>query len=120
MLYPEDMTKAEFLDNLAKRLEISKQEGDRVLEAVLDTLRSALVNGEKIDLRGLGSFKIRESKSRQGRNPKTGETIVIPAKRSAAFKPGKELTVLLNQPHESPSPVPDTVAPEEPKEKVLV
>ena len=91
------MTKSEFVDNLAKHLEFSKQEGERVLEAVLETLRSALANGEKIDLRGLGSFKVRESKSRQGRNPKTGETIVIPAKRSAAFRPGKDLTLLLNR-----------------------
>jgi len=109
------MTKAEFLDNLAKRLEVSKQESDRVLEAVLETLRSALVNGEKIDLRGLGSFKVRESKSRQGRNPKTGEAIVIPAKRSAAFKPGKELNTLLNQTDGSGTP-----SPEKPKEEVLV
>jgi DNA-binding protein HU-beta len=112
------MTKAEFLDNLAKRLEVSKQESDRVLEAVLDTLRSALANGEKIDLRGLGSFKVRESKSRQGRNPKTGEAIVIPAKRSAAFRPGKELTVLLNQAQEPASS--HAPAPEAGKEEVLV
>ncbi|MBV8902982.1 MAG: integration host factor subunit beta [Acidobacteriia bacterium] len=91
------MTKSELVEQLAKRLECSKQESDRVLEAVVETLRSALANGEKIDLRGLGSFKVRESKPRQGRNPKTGETIQIPAKRSAAFRPGKELAVLLNR-----------------------
>jgi nucleoid DNA-binding protein len=94
--YTGDMTKSEFVDNLAKNLGFSKHESERVLDAVLETVRNALVNGEKIDLRGLGTFKVRESKSRQGRNPKTGETIEIRAKRSAAFKPGKELTVLLN------------------------
>lgn len=96
--YTGAMTKAEFVDSLAKRLEFSKQESERVLDAVLETLRSALVNGEKVDLRGLGSFKVRESKSRQGRNPRTGETIVIAAKRSAAFRPGKEISALLNEP----------------------
>jgi nucleoid DNA-binding protein len=101
------MTKSEFVDSLARRLEFSKQESERSLEAVLETLRSALVNGEKIDLRGLGSFKVRESRSRQGRNPKTGETIVIPAKRFAVFKAGKELTVLLNRPVDSTEQVPE-------------
>lgn len=104
LAYTKGMTKAEFVDNLAKRLECSKQESERVLDAVMSTLRSALVNGDKIDLRGLGAFKVRESKSRQGRNPKTGETILIPAKRTAAFRPGKELTVLLNPPSDSNAP----------------
>jgi DNA-binding protein HU-beta len=92
------MNKSEFIENLANRLEFSKQESDRVLEAVLETIKSALASGDKVDLGGLGTFKVRESRSRQGRNPKSGETIVIPAKRSAAFRPGKELTNLLNRP----------------------
>jgi nucleoid DNA-binding protein len=92
------MNKSEFVDSLAKKLSFSKQESERVVEAVLETLRSALVNGEKVDLRGLGSFKVKENKARQGRNPQTGEPMLIKAKRSAAFRPGKELTELLNSP----------------------
>jgi nucleoid DNA-binding protein len=92
------MTKSEFVDSLAKRLGCSKQESERVVEAVLETLRSALANGEKIDLRGFGSFKVRDIKPKQGRNPRTGETMLIPAKRSAAFRAGKELTDLLKTP----------------------
>jgi len=95
------------------RLECSKQESERVLDRVLETLKGALMNGEKIDFRGLGSFKVRESKSRQGRNPKTGETILIPAKRSVAFRPGKELTVMLNR-----AVSPKEHAPEERLEEV--
>jgi nucleoid DNA-binding protein len=101
------MTKAEFIDNLAKRLECSRPESERVLEAVLETLKSALVKDEKVDFRGLGSFKVRQSKSRQGRNPKTGETIMIPARRAAAFRPGKELTGLLNSSDPPAGQVPD-------------
>jgi nucleoid DNA-binding protein len=99
--YTYGMTKSDFIGNLAENLACSKQEGERVLDAMVETLRMALANGERIDLRGLGSFKVRESKTRQGRNPKTGATIMIPAKRTAAFRPGKELTVLLNAPSDS-------------------
>jgi nucleoid DNA-binding protein len=59
-------------------------------------LKQALQRGEKIDLRGLGVFKVRETKPRQARNPRTGETLSIAAKRTAVFKPGKELSTTLN------------------------
>ena len=52
-------------------------------------LKQALQRGEKIDLRGLGVFKVRETKPRQARNPRTGEALSIPAKKAAVFKPGK-------------------------------
>ena len=59
-------------------------------------LKQALQRGEKIDLRGLGAFKVRETKSRQARNPRTGEGLSIPARKAAVFKPKKELSALLN------------------------
>jgi nucleoid DNA-binding protein len=90
------MTKAEFVESLAATLNQSKSESERVLAAVFDVLKQALQRGEKIDLRGLGVFKVRESKARQARNPRTGEVLSIPAKKAAIFKPGKELSVLLN------------------------
>ena len=65
-------------------------------------LKQALQRGEKIDLRGLGVFKVRETKSRQARNPRTGEALSIPAKKAAVFKPGKELSALLNTSAEEP------------------
>jgi DNA-binding protein HU-beta len=90
------MNKSEFVDSLAKQLSFSKQESERVVEAVLEILRGALAKGENVDLRGLGSFKVKENKARQGRNPQTGEPMLIKAKRTAAFRPGKEVTDLLN------------------------
>src|ERR1700682_304168 len=96
------MTKAEFVESLANTLNQTKSESERVLEAVVDVLKQALQRGEKIDLRGLGVFKVRETKPRQARNPRTGEAVSIPAKKAAVFKPGKELSALLNTSAEEP------------------
>ena len=82
------MTKAEFVESLASSLGQTKSEGERALEAVVEVIKKALERGEKIDLRGLGIFKVRESKARTARNPRTGEPIAIPAKKAAIFKPG--------------------------------
>jgi nucleoid DNA-binding protein len=98
------MTKAEFVESLASSLGQTKSEGERALEAVVEVIKKALERGEKIDLRGLGIFKVRESKARTARNPRTGEPIAIPAKKAAIFKPGKELSALLNKPAETPAP----------------
>jgi integration host factor subunit beta len=65
-----------------------------VFESIIDTLNS----GEKIELRGFGSFRVRERGARRGRNPKTGDPVDIPAKRVPYFKPGKELKELINEP----------------------
>src|SRR5580658_9505153 len=86
----------------ANTLNQTKSESERVLEAVVDVLKQALQRGEKIDLRGLGVFRVRETKPRQARNPRTGEALSIPAKKAAVFKPGKELSALLNTSAEEP------------------
>jgi DNA-binding protein HU-beta len=91
------MTKAELIESLATTLGQTKSEGERALDAVITVIKQALEKGEKIDLRGLGIFKVRESKARQARNPRTGEPISIAAKKTAVFKPGKELGTLLNK-----------------------
>jgi len=91
-----NMTKAEFVETLAGTLGQTKAESERILEAGVDVLKQALQRGEKIDLRGLGVFKVRETKPRQACNPRTGETLSIAAKRTAVFKPGKELSTTLN------------------------
>jgi nucleoid DNA-binding protein len=103
------MTKAEFVETLASTLGQTKVESDRVLEAVVQVLKQALQRGEKIDLRGLGVFKVRESKPRQARNPRTGEAISIPARKAAVFKAGKELSALLNTSVPEPESQPNTV-----------
>ncbi|MCV4797029.1 integration host factor subunit beta, partial [Escherichia coli] len=61
-----------------------------------ESITESLNRGEKIELRGFGSFRVRERNSRKGRNPKTGTSVDIPAKRVAYFKPGKELKELIN------------------------
>ena len=90
------MTKTQFIDALSRSLGGTKQESERALDSVLETLSAALQRGEKLDWRGFGVFKVREAKARQARNPRTGEMVSVPAKRVATFKPGKELSSLLN------------------------
>ena len=67
-----------------------------MIEAFITEVSGALAKGEKVDLRGFGNFVSREKKARQGRNPKTGETIEIAARRAVAFKPSKELATKVN------------------------
>ena len=90
------MTKAQFVEALSQQLDQSKQASERLLDAVFKTVTDALRQGEKVDLRGFGTFKIRETKARQARNPRTGEAVAVPAKKIGTFKPSKELSALLN------------------------
>ena len=62
------------------------------MDSILGSITEALSSNERVDLRGFGSFLVKEKKERQCRNPRTGETITIPAKRDASFKPSKELS----------------------------
>jgi integration host factor subunit beta len=105
------MTKAGFVESLANTLTQTKSESEQVLEAVVDVLRQALQRGEKIDLRGLGVFKVRETKPRQGRNPRTGEALSIPRGRLRYLKPGRELSALLNTSAEGPGAQAKAVEP---------
>ena len=70
-----------------------------MVEEVFELVAEGLAKGEKIDLRGFGTFSVRESAARSGRNPQTGEPIKIPARRVPAFKPGKELKDKVNGGH---------------------
>jgi nucleoid DNA-binding protein len=90
------MTKAQFVGVLSQKLGENKQESERLLDSVLKTVADALQRGEKVDLRGFGTFKIRQTKARQVRNPRTGEAVSVPAKKVGTFKPGKELSALVN------------------------
>ena len=75
---------------------MTKKDAEQLVEIVFDSITDSLNKGEKIELRGFGSFRVRERNSRKGRNPKTGTAVDIPAKRVAYFKPGKELKELIN------------------------
>jgi integration host factor subunit beta len=91
------MTKADLVERVAKEADMTKKDAEQLVEIVFDTIISTLNKGEKIELRGFGSFRLRERDARKGRNPKTGEAVKIPAKRVAYFKPGKELKELVNK-----------------------
>ena len=95
------MTKAELVEEVAKASELTKKDAERLVEIVFQSLIETLNRGEKIELRGFGSFRLRERNSRRGRNPKTGSSVDIPAKRVAYFKPGKELREIINEESDS-------------------
>jgi DNA-binding protein HU-beta len=85
------MTKQELVEAVAADTGAAKSEVEGILEAVLEKVMERLGSGEKIEIRGFGSFEVRETKERVGRNPGTGEAIRIGASRKALFKAGKEL-----------------------------
>lgn len=90
------MTKADLVEKVATAAAISKTEAEQVVKTVLDSIVDALNRGEKVELRGFGSFRLRKRRPRQGRNPKTGTKVEVPGKAVPYFKPGKELRELLN------------------------
>src|SRR4249920_1349753 len=98
------MTKQQLIEQVAAKTELKKSEAEVAVDSVLAAIAGALRSNERVDLRGFGSFVVKERKERQGRNPRTGETITIAAKRDASFKPGKELTEKLAQAEGSPTP----------------
>jgi len=98
------MTKQQLVEKVAAKSEVRKNDVEIVVDALLDAVAEALQSNERVDLRGFGSFVVKNKKARQGRNPRTGETITIAAKRDAGFRPGKELTEKLAQSETAPAP----------------
>ncbi len=91
------MTKAELIDQIAKRnTQMNLKEAEIVVNQIFDSMMDALVNGERIEIRGFGSFSVKNRPEREGRNPKTGEPVTIQAKRVPCFKVGKELHEKIN------------------------
>lgn len=91
------MTKADLVEQVANEAEMTKKDAEQLVEIIFESIIDALNRGEKIELRGFGSFRVRQRGSRSGRNPKTGESVSIPAKSIAYFKPGKELKEVINK-----------------------
>ncbi|OIP99292.1 MAG: integration host factor subunit beta [Zetaproteobacteria bacterium CG2_30_46_52] len=86
------MTKSELIDAVANaNKDITRREAEVVVSTVFSAISDELANGGRIELRGFGSFSIKTRDSRTGRNPKTGESVHVPAKTVPNFKPGKEL-----------------------------
>ena len=83
--------KQDLIAKVAETAELSKKQAALVVSTVFDTIAESLANGEKVQLIGFGSFEVRERAERKGRNPQTGEELVIPATKVPAFKAGKAL-----------------------------
>lgn len=90
------MTKAELIEEVSRVVEMTRKDSEIIVEAIFDSVVRSLKSGEKIEIRGFGSFRTRERQSRIGRNPKTGARVDVPAKRIPYFKPSKELKDLVN------------------------
>src|ERR1700736_6443279 len=90
------MTKADLIEEVSRVVEMTRKESEVIVEAIFDSIVRSLRGGDKIEIRGFGSFRTRERQPRVGRNPKTGTRVDVPAKRIPYFKPSKELKDLVN------------------------
>jgi integration host factor subunit beta len=92
-----NMTKADLIDQVSAMAELTRKDSEVIVETVFDIIVRSLRVGDKIEIRGFGSFRTRQRKSRIGRNPKTGERVEVPAKKIPFFKPSKELKDVVNE-----------------------
>ncbi len=90
------MNKSELIASAADAAEMSKADMGRALDAILETIQSAVAAGEKVSITDFGNFERRERAARTGRNPQTGETMEVPASKAPAFKPGKKFKDRVN------------------------
>ena len=98
------MTKADLIEEISRTAEMSRKDSELIVDTVFESIIRTLRAGEKIEIRGFGSFRTRDRKPRIGRNPKTGERVEVPAKRIPYFKPSKELKDVINSGQAAPSP----------------
>ena len=91
------MTKADLIEEVSAVSRLSKKSSELVVNTFFDSIVVSLRRSEKIELRGFGSFKLRQRRARVGRNPKTGERVDVPAKVVPYFRPGKDLRELVNR-----------------------
>lgn len=90
------MTKAEIINKVSQQTGMSRKDAIEALEIFLSSIKEGLKNGEKVSLVGFGTFYVKNKRSRNGRNPRTGDQIQIPPKQIATFKPGKAFRMLVN------------------------
>ncbi len=111
------MTKAELIEEVSKVVEMTRKDSETIVETIFDSIVNSLHKGEKIEIRGFGSFRTRQRQPRVGRNPKTGSRVEVPSKRIPYFKPSKELRDIVNHSAESIQPAsdgPDAATPVDP------
>jgi len=106
------MTKAELVEEVSRVSDLTKKHSEVIVDTVFKSIIDALHRGEKIELRGFGSFRLRKREPRKGRNPKTGDKVDVPPKK--VFKPGKELKELINKEPApaAPSPAAGEIPPD--------
>lgn len=105
------MTKAELIEEVSRVVEMSRKDSEVIVDTIFKSIVQALRAGDKIEIRGFGSFRTRQRQARIGRNPKTGARVEVPAKRIPYFKPSKELKELVN----GPGAAGESQAPAEPE-----
>src|SRR5487761_2266848 len=111
------MTKADLVVDVMRLGDLTRTDAETIIETIFDSVIAALRSGDKIEVRGFGSFRTRQRNSRVGRNPKTGEKVDVPAKKVPFFKPSKELRDLVNTKagtHAEPAVAPDHTDPHHP------
>src|SRR2546429_6624178 len=84
------MTKADLIEEVSRVVEMTRKEAEVIVDAIFDSIVRALRGGDKIEIRGFGSFRTRQRQPRVGRNPKTGARVDVPAKKIPYFKPSKD------------------------------
>jgi integration host factor subunit beta len=91
------MTRSDLVDQLAARFaQLTHRDAELAVKTILDALSDALENGQRVEIRGFGSFSVSHRPARMGRNPRSGERVVVPEKRMPHFKPGKTLRQLVD------------------------
>ena len=90
------MTKADLVDKVTALGDLTRRDGEVIVDTLFESVIGALKSGDKIEIRGFGSFRTRQRNARTGRNPKTGAKVEVPAKRVPFFKPSKELRDSVN------------------------
>jgi len=90
------MTKADLVENVTRVVEGTRKDSEAVVETIFECIIGALKRGDKVEIRGFGSFRTRQRRARIGRNPKTGAKVEVPPKRIPYFKPSKELKEIVN------------------------
>lgn len=91
------MTKAELAGRVADKIHLTKKQTESIVNVLFTCITDALKEGDKVELRGFGSFRTRSRNAREGRNPKTGDTVQIPSKKVPFFKAGKELREVVDR-----------------------
>jgi integration host factor subunit beta len=109
-----NMTKADLIDEVSRLAELTRKDSEVIVETIFDSVVRSLRAGDKIEIRGFGSFRTRQRRPRVGRNPKTGERVEVPAKKIPFFKPSKELKDLVNETTTAAPPAAPPAAPAPP------